>query len=110
MNEFTIDVARDFTPYPFGRYRTDGERSGEVFREDKLVPAMRQHQHVTVDLSGSNYYGSSFLEESFGGLVRKHFTATEVNAKLTILHTKLPSVVTEVKKYIQNAERTVETC
>ena len=104
MNDFRIDVATDFFRNPFGRYRDDGERSAEVFREDMLVPAMREHAHVTVDLSGSNYYGSSFLEEVFGGLVRRHFTKHEMEEKLEILHDKLPSVVEEVQQYIKKAE------
>ncbi len=107
MSEFTIDVARDFSRFPFGRYRADGDRSGEVFREEKLAPAIRDHDHVTVDLSGSNYYGSSFLEETFGGLVRKHFTRDQLNEKLTVKHDKLPSVVLEVNKYIKRAEEVI---
>ena len=107
MSNFTIDVANDFTPRPFGRYRADNkERSAEVFREDILVPAIRRHGHVTVDLSGSNYYGSSFLEEVFGGLVRKYFTKDELDAKLEVVHRKLPSVVVEVHQYIEWADST----
>jgi len=105
MNEHTIDVARDFTHRPFGRYRSDGDRSGEVFREDMLVPALRQHDHVTVDLGGTNFYGSSFLEEVFGGLVRGHFSRAELKQKLTVLHDKLPSVVIEAERYIQEADK-----
>lgn len=104
MIDFKIDVAADFTPRPFGRYRTDGERSAETFREDKLVPALKDYDHVTVDLSGSNYYGSSFLEETFGGLVRKHFTKPELKKKLEVVHNKLPSVVAEVWGYIERAK------
>jgi len=105
MTEHTIDVARDFTNRPFGRYRDDGDRSGEVFREKKLVPALRKYDHVTVDLGGTNVYGSSFLEEVFGGLVRAGFTQAELKQKLTVLHDKLPSVVIEAERYIQEADK-----
>ncbi|MDD9869037.1 MAG: STAS-like domain-containing protein [Gammaproteobacteria bacterium] len=104
MKEHIIDVARDFTDRPFGRYRDDGNRSGEVFREDILVPALRKYDHVTVNLGGTNFYGSSFLEEVFGGLVRRHFSRTELKQKLTVVHDKLPSVVKEAEKYIRKAE------
>lgn len=104
MREHTIDVARDFTDRPFGRYRADGKRSGEVFREDILMPALRQYDHVTVNLGGTNFYGSSFLEEVFGGLVRAGFTQAQLEKKLTAVHDKLPSVVKEAEEYIRKAE------
>jgi len=103
MSDKTIDLAREFSFRPFGRYRKDGERSAEAFREEWLVPALRAHGHVTVDLSGTNFYGSSFLEEVFGGLVRANFTKDELDRKLTVLHDKLPSIETEVQEYIARA-------
>jgi hypothetical protein len=80
-----ISVAQAFSPYPAGRFRTDGPYSGEAFREDILVPALRTGEAVTVHLSGTSGYGSSFLEEAFGGLVRNgYFTADELHKKLKI--------------------------
>lgn len=84
-----IVVARDFSRYPGGRYKQDGDFSGEAFREDVLVDALRaaraSHGHVFVDIDGAAGYPSSFLEEAFGGLVReRHFTAKELNDLLTI--------------------------
>ena len=106
MNECRIDVAKEFTNRPFGRYRNDdSERSAEVFRDDILIPAMGKYDHIVVDLSGSNYYGSSFLEEVFGGLVRSGFKEEELNEKLEIIHTVLPSVVTEANEYIKEASK-----
>lgn len=107
MNDFRIDVAKQFTPRPFGRYRYEGARSAEVFRDDILIPAIRNHEHVTVDLSGSNYYGSSFLEETFGGLVRAKFSKDELDSKLRVVHNKLPSIVEEVQNYIDEAFKVV---
>ncbi|MBV8603222.1 MAG: STAS-like domain-containing protein [Pelomonas sp.] len=66
-----ISIAKDFSPFPAGRYVTDGPFPGEAFRDQVLLPALREHGDVTVDLDGTNGYGSSFLEEAFGGLVRK---------------------------------------
>ena len=104
MSDVTIDVTADFATRPFGRYKQqDGERSAEVFREDQLIPAMEKHEHVVVDLSGYNYYGSSFLEEAFGGLVRAGYSSTDLDLKLKVIHDQLPSIVEEVRAYIQAA-------
>lgn len=100
MSNRVINLTHDFHPRPFGRYRKDGERSAEVFREEFLAPAIRAHDRVTVDLSGTNYYGSSFLEETFGGLVRDGFKKEDLEAKLDIVHDKLPSIVGEAWQYI----------
>ena len=101
MSDYKIDLAEGFSRYPFGRYQGDGEHSAEKFRDDILTPALRNHLHVTVDLGGTNYYGSPFLEETFGGLLRHGFSKAELDEKLTVLHDKLPSVKDEVAAYIK---------
>ena len=68
--ERTIAIASEFSRFPGGRYRADGEHSGEAFRDDLLIPALRSNQTVTVILDGAAGYPSSFLEEAFGGMVR----------------------------------------
>ncbi|WP_417840416.1 STAS-like domain-containing protein [Terasakiella sp.] len=81
-----ISIAEDFTTTPAGRYRQDGDFSGEAFRDDILVPALKASDIVKVVLDGTRGYGSSFLEETFGGLVRKgHFTKDELTSKLEII-------------------------
>ncbi|TXD43129.1 DUF4325 domain-containing protein [Xanthomonas campestris] len=65
-----IDIGRDFSPVPAGRHRADGDFSGEVFRDEFLAPALRSASLVTVVLDNTEGFGSSFLEEAFGGLVR----------------------------------------
>ena len=67
-----INVARDFSKYPGGRFYSDGPFSGERFREEFLVPALKTGFAVHVILDGTLGYGASFLEEAFGGAVRLH--------------------------------------
>lgn len=67
----TVDVAA-FSLTPGGRYRSEGEFSGEEFREDHLVPVLDSGADIEVDLDGPVGVTSSFLEEVFGGLVRKY--------------------------------------
>lgn len=80
-----INVASQFSPFPAGRFRSDGEFSGERFRDELLRPALERDTEVTVVLAGTKGYGSSFLEEAFGGLVRYgHFSADELSRRLRI--------------------------
>ena len=98
-----IDIAADFTRYPGGRYRTDGIFSGQRFRDDYLVPRLRAHDHVTVRLDGTMGYGSSFLEEAFGGLARlDEFAAVDLANRL-ILETSDPSLRSEIIEYLTAA-------
>ena len=66
----TIKVAEEFSRYPAGRFTQDGPYSGEAFRRRFLEPALRSAEQIVVDMDGARGYGSSFLEEAFGGLVR----------------------------------------
>lgn len=67
-----INLAYDFTNAPGGRYRWQGEFSGEEFREDVLVPALAESRQVVIDLNGALGLPSSFLDEAFGELLRQH--------------------------------------
>jgi hypothetical protein len=79
-----INIAKDFSDVPLGRYPTDGNFSGERFREERLRPAL-QKGNVVVNIDGTEGYGSSFLDEAFGGLVRKkYYNAADLHSRLTI--------------------------
>lgn len=106
MNMKEIVVGRDFSDAPAGRYRTDGPFSGEEFRESRLVPALSEGGVVTVDLSGAYGYGSSFLEEVFGGLVRSGRFSKEDLDKRLIIAAKDPRkkcYIERVKTYMAEA-------
>lgn len=98
-----IFIATEFSRTPAGRYRTDGPKSGEHFRDDLLVPALQAHGRVRVNLDGVEGYGSSFLEEAFGGLVRvKGFDAQSLNRCLEI-QTRDAAWKDEIWTYIREA-------
>lgn len=104
MSMTTIAIAKEFSEYPAGRYREDGEFSGEVFRDDLLVPRLTQYDVVEVNLDGSMGYGSSFLEEAFGGLVRLgKFTKEALRKKLKFRYAEDPIVIDEIWQYIDAA-------
>jgi uncharacterized protein DUF4325 len=100
-----ISVAKDFTRFPAGRYKRNGDTSGESFRERFLEQPLRNGAHVTVDFDGTVGYGSSFLEEAFGGLVRSLQMPAPRLLELLTLKSSDPSICEEVREYIFDAGR-----
>ena len=99
-----ITVATDYYEAPAGRYPADGNYNGERFREDFLAPALRSGG-VVVNLDGTEGYGSSFLDEVFGGLVRKSgFSEWELKEKLSLISEEDETLISEIWGYIADAE------
>jgi hypothetical protein len=95
---------KDFTEFPGPRYKTLGEFSGEEFRDKYLIPEIESNDCVSVNFDGVFGFGSSFLEETFGGLVRKG--VSEENLRKLVENLKAeedPSLILEVKQYIKEA-------
>lgn len=107
MSTKVIDI-KEFSTTPYGRYPTDGADNGETFRNRFLEPAFRAQGVdkiiVKLDSVQEGYeYGSSFLEESFGGLVRvSKIPAEEVLNKL-VIETKYEDYILEINEYITRA-------
>jgi hypothetical protein len=98
----TISIANDFTKFPAGRFKDDGPYSGELFRERFLAPALSTDEQLVIDLDGARGYGSSFLEEAFGGLVRLGFPVDVVLARIKFV-SKDSSLITEIQSYIRGS-------
>lgn len=79
MKEVEIDVVQidlaDFTTTPGGRYRKTSKFSAEEFRDDHVAPVLADPKWseylVAVNLAGVAGITPSFIEELFGGLIRK---------------------------------------
>lgn len=97
MEGNVINVSRDFSRAPAGRFVSDGPNSGERFRNQFLVPALNAGS-VTLELDGTRGYGSSFLEEAFGGLLRAGFAAEDLLRRISF-RTKDASLVAEIRSY-----------
>ena len=71
-----LNIAKEFSPMPIGRFRTESKKSGEAFREEILYPkvceAIKNKETLKVDFTDMLNLSAAFLEESFGGLVRIH--------------------------------------
>lgn len=105
MPNKSITIATDYSSEPFGRYPSDGDANGTRFREEWLKPALTDSETVTVVLDGAEGYGSSFLEEAFGGLVRLcGFTEKDLHQRLKLISDDDPSLVDEVWEYIDRAQ------
>jgi len=101
-----IVVAQQFSRSPGGRTRDDGPYSGERFREEFLVPALKgTDSKFEVDLRGALTLGSSFLDEAFGGLVRVHRYAPRDLKRRMDVHADLDMYVSKVWGYVDEAGR-----
>lgn len=96
-----IELAKEFSPFPFGRYAKHGPFNGEKFRTDFLLPALSGATRVEVVLDGARGLSPSFLEEAFGGLVRSGLSAPDVLSRLIIVSDRDPSRRVEVERYIR---------
>lgn len=103
MGKLKIAV-REFSDTPAGRYRKDSPRSGEQFREELLIPALAEDAAVEVDLDGTLGFGSSFLEEAFGGLVRKGFSGRDLHSRLKV-KSSVPMYLNRVWQYIDEEDK-----
>lgn len=100
-----INVAQNFSRYPAGRYKTDGPYSGEQFRDEILRPVLDSNDTATIELDGVRGYGSSFLEEAFGGLVRAGYDAAKIRRTFQF-EASDSSIISEIEEYIAHgAER-----
>jgi len=89
MTHKTISIAVEYTKTPAGRYYSDGSFTGERFREEFLYPALTKNDEVEIDLDDTLGYGSSYLEEAFGGLIReKNMDINELKDKLRIISSR----------------------
>ncbi len=97
-----INIAKEYTKTPGGRFIREGEFSGEDFRIKMLEPiykeAQANNEQLTVILDGGYGYGSSFLEEAFGGLVRS--LKDPQISKIVIVSEEEPKLIKDIKGYI----------
>lgn len=104
MKKTIINISRDFSAYPAGRYEKDGDFTGEGFRRKLLKKALQKNAIVVVELDGTLGYGSSFLEEAFGGLIREdNFSEEDLSNRLELIGRR-KSIIDSIRNYIHNAQ------
>lgn len=109
-----ISIRNDYSRTPGPRYTHEGSYSGQEFRENflypKLLDALMSKDKVEVVLDGTSGYGTSFLEEAFGGLVRElepKYGANDaikmVESNIIIISKEEEYLVDDIKSYIRKA-------
>lgn len=104
----TISIAKDFSTIPGARFPEEGDFSGQDFRNNVLCPALKKaiadNEILTVVLDGTAGLGTSFLEESFGGLIRNDkFSLETLNKHIKFVSEEDPDYITEINQYISEA-------
>ena len=104
----TISIARDFSVIPGARFPEEGDFSGRDFRNNVLCPALRKaianNEVLTVVLDGTAGLGTSFLEESFGGLIRHdEFPLETLQRFINFVSNEDPDYITEINQYMKEA-------
>ena len=101
----TINIATDYTKTPGGRFISEGEYSGQDFREKVLKPkflqALENNDQLTVILEGGYGYATSFLEEAFGGLAREMRNSKIKD--IIIISEEEPQLISKIQQYITDA-------
>lgn len=93
-------------PCPGPRFKKLGPNSGEEFRA-WIITELKRDNNLEIDLDGTEGYGSSFLEESFGGLIRVGIQP-ELVKNIKIISTEQPDLLLEIDDYINDAINELE--
>lgn len=100
MSDIVLNVAKEFSRYPSGRYPSDSRFSGERFRDKFIIPALQKGGLVTIELDGVLGYGSSFLDVAFGSLRRDNIISNNDVGRI-ILKTKNRYLKAEIERFLQ---------
>ncbi|MBO4465082.1 MAG: STAS-like domain-containing protein [Bacteroidales bacterium] len=108
MDNLFFKVATQFSRTPSARNMNEGKAPGEDLRA-LLLPLVKQAissgQKLIVDLDGTAGYGTSFLEEVFGGLVRvEKIDAADLKKHLGLISLEEPDLIEEIWYDIDDAQ------
>lgn len=98
---------KDFSTTPGVRSKDEGPFSGEEYRTKFLEPEIRKSlnsgEKIKIILDGTLGYATSFLEEVFGGIVRK-FGYENVKRLIEIVSIQRPYYIDDVNDYMNDAK------
>ena len=104
-----LKVSTVFSDIPGPRYIREGLYSGQDFRERILLPRLQEcidnGDILQIDLDGTQGYGTSFLEEAFGGLIRvNNLSFSVVSEHIEIVSEEEPYLIDDIMEYLRDAE------
>jgi hypothetical protein len=105
MKTIKIRIASEYSSILGGRHISDGQFSGEDFRENhlkKIFESLKSDERLIIDFDGTYGYPTSFLEEAFGGLARIYGSQI-ILSKIDFISEEEPGLIDEVRRYIENA-------
>ena len=95
-----IDIARDFSPFPYGRTEEHGPFNGQRFQNELLLPALASGEPVVVNLDGTTGMAPSFIDEAFGTLTERGFDYQQLRRQLSFV-AQDQSLTGEIWHYIE---------
>ena len=101
-----INVANDFSILPGGRKISDGSHTGEHFYHILVenLNSLSEDEVLEINFDGGLSAGSSFLDQSFAGLIRNHIlTKSQFKKRIHLTATEHPEIIEKVNKYVLNA-------
>lgn len=103
-----IKIATDFSRIPCARFLSEGDFPGEEFREKVLLPRLKEaidkKEKLEIDLDGTAGLGTSFLEESFGGLIRvDRMDYKVIIDTISFISEDDPDYIDEINDYLKEA-------
>ncbi len=95
------------------RYIREGDNSGELFRTKYLLPeilnAIKNDYLLELDLDGTKGYGTSFIEEIFGGLIREDkISYSEIKKRLKIISSEEDYLIDDIEQYLSEANENLK--
>ena len=109
MEKVITILVKDFSKTPGPRRKVEGDFSAELFVEKVLNPKLQEmdvapNLQISIDLDGTLGYGTSFLEEVFGGTARKKGVSF-VRDRIKIISKEEPWLIDEIKSYVDDVEK-----
>lgn len=99
-------ISKEYTKTPGSRYKKEGSHSGEDFRDRILIPLIekckKSNENLIIDLDGVYGYSKGFLEETFGGLIRKGYSEEELLNNIGYISTEEPELIDTILTYISD--------
>lgn len=106
-DNITFNVTKQFSRTPSARIAKEGKYPGSELRNiitPLIKKAIKEKGTFTIILDGAAGYGTSFLEEVFGGLVRiEHIPYQDLVRTLNIVSDEEPELIEEIWDDIKEA-------